>query len=58
MTSPSTQHWHMSELLREPDTPSLSMLHALPGHQRDCLMEAARLYLSTNALQPDACMTH
>eukprot|EP00775_Hariotina_reticulata_P005340 gene5340-5577_t len=47
MTSPNTQQWQM-ELLREPDTPSLSLLHGLPDHQRECLMEAARLFLSVN----------
>jgi hypothetical protein len=52
LCSPCGQQWQISDLLREPDTPSLSMLHALPGHQRECLMEAARLFLTN--VQPTA----
>lgn len=53
LCSPTGQQWQIADLLREPDTPNLSMLHALPGVQRECLMEAARLFL-TNA-QPATC---
>eukprot|EP00882_Tetradesmus_deserticola_P001273 GHRQ01001376.1.p1 GENE.GHRQ01001376.1~~GHRQ01001376.1.p1 ORF type:complete len:403 (+),score=157.03 GHRQ01001376.1:240-1448(+) len=52
LCSPCGQQWQISDLLREPDTPSLTMLHALPGHQRECLMEAARLFLTN--VQPTA----
>lgn len=52
LLSPCGQQWQMSDLLREPDTPSLTMLHNLPGHQRECLMEAARLFL-TNVQAPE-----
>lgn len=53
LLSPCGQPWQVSDLLREPDTPSLNLLHSLPGHQRDCLMEAARLFLTN--VQPTDC---
>lgn len=46
LVSPSGTGWQ--DLLRaEPDTPSMNLLHALPDTQRDCLMEAARMVVST-----------
>lgn len=46
LVSPSGTGWQ--DLLRaEPDTPSMNFLHALPDTQRDCLMEAARMVVST-----------
>ncbi|KAF6257154.1 hypothetical protein COO60DRAFT_34653 [Scenedesmus sp. NREL 46B-D3] len=52
LCSPTGQQWQIADYLRDPDTPSLTMLHALPGHQRECLMEAARLFLTN--VQPAA----
>eukprot|EP00879_Flechtneria_rotunda_P009515 GHRR01009959.1.p1 GENE.GHRR01009959.1~~GHRR01009959.1.p1 ORF type:complete len:292 (+),score=110.59 GHRR01009959.1:1312-2187(+) len=53
LCSPTGQQWQMADLLREPDTPSMTMLHALPEHQRECLMEAARMFMTN--MQPVDC---
>lgn len=48
MTSPGAAGWQVSDLLREvPDTPSMHLLAALPDPQRECLLEAARMFVST-----------
>jgi hypothetical protein len=48
MASPGAAGWQVSDLLREvPDTPSMHLLAALPDPQRECLLEAARMFVST-----------
>lgn len=48
MASPGLPGWQVSDLLREvPDTPSMHLLAALPDPQRECLLEAARMFVST-----------
>lgn len=46
--SPTGAGWQVGDLLKEvPDTPSINLLAALPDPQRECLLEAARMFVST-----------
>lgn len=48
LMSPCGAGWQVADLLREvPDTPSMNLLAALPDPQRECLLEAARMFVST-----------
>lgn len=48
LVSPVGSNWQVSDLLREvPDTPSMTLLAALPDPQRECLLEAARMFVTT-----------
>lgn len=48
LVSPVGANWQVADLLREvPDTPSLTLLAALPDPQRECLLEAARMFVTT-----------
>lgn len=48
LLSPIGAGWQVGDLLKEvPDTPSLNLLAALPEPQRDCLLEAARMFVAT-----------